>query len=421
MERVKQSRRKSPRQEVENYYKILGTRANATQTTIKKKYIESVKTFPPETHPEEFQRIRRAYETLHDPARRSEYDMFRKYGGKLEKLMNEAHRYKELEQWDKAIDLLNKARKITPNNVQICIMLAYALFFQGDAELSREHFRIAYNLAVADDEKILVLTLQARILLETDRAEEALDVLEYARSTYPQHSNLLQSAYLSAYRELGRNEELWAMTQNTLPSPESQSPDDIFLYVNWINTMIDLDKWNVWSTVQSRMRKFLKTIKDNEDKLMVTSVLLSEYKEYCEVARFREAMIFIDMVNYILPKEPYVKKLRQETQELMRIEKELGRMSHDMDVFPVISMYVHEWHCEEFLPPEEIAMYSERRKEFIKGELAEMDYLMDTFITDGIRTVKRKYPGIYKRFQRQLDELLHEHQAKLPKKTGHLW
>lgn len=409
MERAKPSRRKSSRQKVENFYRILGTRANATPATIKRKYIESVKAFPPETHPEEFQRIRRAYETLSDPARRSEYDLLRKYGGKLEKLFDEAYKYKELEQWDKAIDILNQARIIAPNNAQICIMLAYALCFQGDAGLSREHFRIAYNLAVTDEEKILVLTLQARLLLETDRAEEALEVLEYARSNYPQHSQLLQSVYLGVYRELGRNEELWAMTQNSLPSPESQSPDDIFIYVNWINTMIELDKWNLWSAVQSRVRKFLKTINDNEDKLMVTSVLMSEYKEYCEAARFREAMIFIDMINYILPKEPYIKKLRQETQELMRVEKELARMSRDMDVFPVISMYANEWLCEEFLPAEEIAMISEHRREFIEGELAEMSYLMDEFITDGVRAVKRKYPGIYKRFQRQFDELLLEH------------
>lgn len=66
----KKTNRRKKKQSMENYYKILNTRANASQLTIKKKYIEMVKQYPPETHPEEFQKIRQAYETLRDPVKR---------------------------------------------------------------------------------------------------------------------------------------------------------------------------------------------------------------------------------------------------------------------------------------------------------------------------------------------------------------
>ena len=90
MEREFFSRKRNRKKgKIENLYKILGTRSNIGQGRIKEKYIEKLKQFPPETHPEEFQEIRRAYEILRDVNKRKQYDMRRKYGEKLEKIMEE--------------------------------------------------------------------------------------------------------------------------------------------------------------------------------------------------------------------------------------------------------------------------------------------------------------------------------------------
>ena len=86
METKKPTRGRSKKPKLENFYKILGVRANATQSAIKQKYIVSVKSLPPETHPEEFQQVRRAYETLRDPLKRRQYDLLRKFGGKFDKI-----------------------------------------------------------------------------------------------------------------------------------------------------------------------------------------------------------------------------------------------------------------------------------------------------------------------------------------------
>lgn len=50
METKRQSGRRGAKPKVENYYKILDTRSNATQQTIKAKYIAQVKAFPPQQH-----------------------------------------------------------------------------------------------------------------------------------------------------------------------------------------------------------------------------------------------------------------------------------------------------------------------------------------------------------------------------------
>ena len=49
---------------------ILGVPSNATQDEIRAAYLQKVKEHPPERSPEEFERIRDAYDALRDPHRR---------------------------------------------------------------------------------------------------------------------------------------------------------------------------------------------------------------------------------------------------------------------------------------------------------------------------------------------------------------
>ncbi|NOK38113.1 DnaJ domain-containing protein [Corallococcus exercitus] len=60
-----------PRQ---NPYEVLGIEKDADARAIKKAYFERVRQNPPETHPEEFRRLREAYELLSDPEARQAFD-----------------------------------------------------------------------------------------------------------------------------------------------------------------------------------------------------------------------------------------------------------------------------------------------------------------------------------------------------------
>ncbi|RKH42353.1 hypothetical protein D7Y23_31410 [Corallococcus sp. AB050B] len=60
-----------PRQ---NPYEVLGVEQDADARAIKKAYFERVRQNPPETHPEEFRRLREAYELLSDPEARQAFD-----------------------------------------------------------------------------------------------------------------------------------------------------------------------------------------------------------------------------------------------------------------------------------------------------------------------------------------------------------
>jgi curved DNA-binding protein CbpA len=53
-------------------FAVLGVERDATAEDVRRTYFRLVRQNPPEAHPEEFKRIRAAYETLRSPLRRAE-------------------------------------------------------------------------------------------------------------------------------------------------------------------------------------------------------------------------------------------------------------------------------------------------------------------------------------------------------------
>ena len=57
-------------------YAVLGLRADADDETIRRRYLELVKQFSPEHHPEKFALVRQAYENLRDLETRLRHRLF---------------------------------------------------------------------------------------------------------------------------------------------------------------------------------------------------------------------------------------------------------------------------------------------------------------------------------------------------------
>lgn len=55
---------------------VLGISQNATDEDIRAAYLLRVREYPPDRAPEQFEKIRDAYETLRDPRRRVRYRLF---------------------------------------------------------------------------------------------------------------------------------------------------------------------------------------------------------------------------------------------------------------------------------------------------------------------------------------------------------
>lgn len=410
MEAAKRSsRKKRPKEKIENYYKILGIRSNATQAAIKQKYIEGVKSFPPETHPEQFQQIRKAYETLRDPVKRSEYDMLRKYGDKIEKILEKAMDKLESGDWDESADLFRQAQKVSPDNLSACMGLAHVSLLQGEEETFQQQFRMGSDIASTEEEKVMVIGFKAGLLLEEGRAEEAIRELDHITSLYPQHAGKLHHLIIQAFIELDRAEEALVLAESAIPDEQSQEPEDIGRFINWINVIIEAEKWNLWGKAQSRLKKFLKMIQDEGDKFMVLFSLTQEFTGYYEAGRFREADMYMDLIYYMDSRFPLVQQARRDTQEMARIQREIERLQEDREIFPLISIHAFEWFYEGILEPDEL--YYVRSN--VPPSLLDEMMLMKEELAAGVIRLKKKYPLVYRRYQEDWEEMYEEAVAGL--------
>lgn len=405
METKKPSRTRARKPKLENFYKILGVRANATQASIKQKYIASVKSFPPETHPEEFEQIRRAYETLRDPLKRREYDFTRKYGGKMDKMMEQIAKYVDSGHFTKAEDLVKQLMELMPENNNLHMVLAQIALLKEDFPAFHQHFDIVAQNA-PDQDKPMVMVVKARMLLEEEESEEALQVLDEARSKFPEQLDMFLNLYTEAYTDLDREDDLWELILTLVPAPGTETPGDILIFIHWLNTMFELEEWSFKSKIQQRIRKLLKSVNTEEDKLMITEALQDEHDGFLEVGRFREAEIYIDLLYYIDSANPETKEKRRQTQELMRVDKEIHKMERDETVFPPIIFHAMEWFYSGYWLPEKLKLMS-MSVPFLDSEAGE-DLQIDKMFAQGIVYLRKKYPLLYRRFQNDWDEIFAE-------------
>jgi curved DNA-binding protein CbpA len=404
MEIGKRTQRKKPKkQKVENYYKILGIRVNASAEIIKQSYIQSVKQFTPEHHPEEFQQIRRAYETLRDPIKRREYDFTRKYGDSVDKIMDEALEYMEKENWTKAEALFRQMTDISPHIITAQIGLAQIMLIKGEMLKFEEQKQLLIELAATSEEEATAYVILAKLLLEADMPDQALELLEELRLASPEEADRFFNLFIMAYRELDRNDEVLQLIESKIPNLENQKADDSGLFILWLNAIIDMEKWQLMGKVQARVKQFLRSIQDEAEKLQILHELMEEHDEYNAVMRFREAEIFVEFAYGLDPKNKIIQLIRQDAQELSRIEKEIDRMDKDKELFPLVALQALEWFYEEFDRDEA----SHIRDGLPHDLLREME-VMDEEFAIAINRMKKKYSMIYRRYQEAWDALYAE-------------
>ncbi|TGE31493.1 J domain-containing protein [Desulfosporosinus sp. Sb-LF] len=411
METTKPSQRRSRKSKPEDFYKNLGVRVNATQASIKQKYLDSVESFPPDTHPEKFQQICRAYETLRDPIKRREYDLIRKYSGKLEKIMEDVWGYVESEHYGKAETLIIQAFALMPDNLNLHLFRAYIALLKNDLVTFQEQFDIVEDIA-PDNDKPMILVVKARMLLQEGHPEEAIQVLDEVRSCYPEQIRLLLSLYTDAYQDLDRGEDLWKLILTFVPAPWNEIPEDIMIFIYWLNSMFDQKQWSFKSKIQLRVRKLLKSVTNEDDKLMIIDALQHEHEEYFDVGRFREAELFIDLIYYIDSANPRIHQQHRQTHELARVQKEIKQLECDENNFPPLTFHALEWFYHDFWSPEELRLIRDGMLSFI-NDPAFANLEIDEMFVEGITYLRKRYPLVYRYFHDHWDELFLEHMQNL--------
>lgn len=401
-------RRKRPKKEkIENLYKILGTRSNISQDRIKEKYIEKLREFPPETNPEEFQEIRRAYETLKDTKKRKQYDMMRKYGDKIEKTMEDVMYLMSNGNWKQAKALLTSILDIDPDNTVISLSLAEILL---ELEEFEEFNSIIDNvLEMADgDEKELIIFIKFGMLNSRGYGEEGLKVLNKGM-VYITDMAEYHRLRIIAFTENDDYMKAWEEFKFIISPSQTLTIEDFDILTLWLSTAMQLEKWGELTKIQNQFKRLFKTIEDEEELFMMKSQLWEEAEAYVEATRYREADIFMQLLSQLDRKDVEIEARKIEIQAIAKIDMDLSRIMKDSEIIPyvtvkILDLYYSRYACEEY--------YEEFKRDYPYDMMNEMEG-MNLEIGYGISRVKKKCPSLYREFNDELGTLFDDVTAGL--------
>lgn len=391
---------------LEDYYRTLGTTAKAGPEKIKERYFEKLRAFPPETHPEEFQQIRKAYETLKNPDERRKYDILRKFGPKIEKEMNNAM-IQVMTGNDKAAHkTLSKIIEMDPDNVQGYLIKAELYLEQNNLADFEIYFQKAIDKLKTEEGADLAF-LKIALLAEHGYMEAAQKEIVCSKERYPASATQFDQISIRVYRGLRDYENLWQITSKLVPPIKESQPDHIYLMIDWLIAGLELEKKKEISHIISRMKKLLRLIEDQEERDYLTSVFVDEYCGYHDVGRFEDAMAFIELALFIDKNDKELQALKKELVPLVALDATIRRLDCDCYLIPYLKVVALKHFYESFdIEPEEgfsadyyqtIAEYKDCNEE----------------IAWGIMQIKKRYPAVYKAFQSDWEALFAEHTAGL--------
>jgi len=394
-------------------YKVLGTTAKASEKTIKKRYIERVKEFPPETHPEEFQNIRLAYDTLKDPDKRNKYDVQRLYGSTPQEVLEKASEYMNKGEPEKAKDLLEKALSMDPKNAEVHTFLGFLYLVEEEFEEFEKHFSEAYTL-VPEKFKVGILVKKATLSLSNEEPELALDALNKLKALHPEDVDLYIPLFFKVYEELGMEEELWNLAQervDQLPANTWEAahwPD----YLNWIHALIETQNWSLKSKVMGRVKKYLKNVQFDEEKEdEILEDLWEFYEDALDNGQYKIASVFLDLLKLLQPKDPDLLEETASFKKEKQLNEEIHRLSKDSYIYPPVIVEVLKTYLDDYFP-EQLDYYIES----IPPNLYEMFDPDEEDFAISLALLKKKYKGIYHEYKEKWDALFEEKQSNLSRR-----
>ncbi|UOQ83600.1 J domain-containing protein [Gracilibacillus salinarum] len=393
------------KEKIENYYKILGTTANIGQGRIKEKYIKAVKEHPPETDPEGFEKVRKAYETLKDPIKRKEYDFLRKYGGKEEDLLENA--LSAIEQGDakKAEDLLQRADKLTSNNLIVKAGFMQLAGLKNDLEEVESIFTDILT-SVSDPEEVAIMhSVKVKVLTDMECMEEAIETLHQGMERVPEYTPVLAMSLAVLYAEIGKFKNAMKTMENSVSEDGTDTINDGPIYLLWLEMVVVSREWSALSKVQSKFKKHMKNITNQEDRDELYEQLMASFSGHYQLAEYREAEVYINLLTFLSDKnDPELKQLQFEVKNNARAQKELDRLGGDEDMFPLLYLKGFQWFYADKLPAEEVASVLDG---IPLSVVAEFEEEKEDFAA-GIIKLRKKYPVLYKQFKDSWDSLFDE-------------
>ncbi|ADU31950.1 J domain-containing protein [Evansella cellulosilytica] len=168
-----------------SYYEILGVEPSTPSSDIRKAYVRKIRQYPNETHPKEFQLIRKAYEVLSDESQRAAYDSSGQNDDEYERLFSEAMAMMNNGKYYQASNLFNDIIVRYPGDRVARYYKALSLI---EINSSDKALAIAKQLLIEDPNNVDYMELTVLAHEKEKNHDQAIRLLEKLIDRYPEKS-----------------------------------------------------------------------------------------------------------------------------------------------------------------------------------------------------------------------------------------
>lgn len=209
--------------DVENPYKVLGVERSADERAVKKAYVALVRKFSPEKHPEEFKKIRAAYELLLDPTARARFDEgekgYAEYGEELSRRLEDVDQANSDGNAELAREILVPLAEKFPDVTVVKEKLGFLHLNAGEHERAIDVFAA---LAAKEPENARHLLHSAFALARLERHPQVEKALREALRLEPKNVRV-GLAFIDFLIERGRTVEAIKAADDIVPRLEPNS------------------------------------------------------------------------------------------------------------------------------------------------------------------------------------------------------
>jgi len=191
------------------------------------------------------------------------------------------------------------------------------------------------------------------------------------------------------------------------PSIKESTPEDIYLFIDWLIAGVELGKKNELGHIVRRIKKVLRLFEEEEELEYLFDVFMDEYTGYYEVARFNDAAPFLDLALAVDKSDQELQQEKKQLAPLVALDYGIQRLDKDYYIIPYVRILALKLFYEK---------YTEAVDEYILKDYYEIKSEFeghDEEIAVSIMLVKKKYNAVYKAFQNEWEQLFSKHTAGL--------
>ncbi|NLI93096.1 MAG: DnaJ domain-containing protein [Peptococcaceae bacterium] len=387
---------------MKDYYSTLNITRNATVAEIKKAYFTLVRAYPPDRHPEEFRKIREAYEVLVDENTRRQYDLVDSMPDIVKLYFKEGRKALDEGDAEKAIRLLEEVIKFYPHFSVVNSLL-------GEAYLKNENsvkaIRIFEKLAAQEQNNAGFVRRLAEAYALRGWHKKA--IIQFRRALSLDEDNIslwlgLTDCYLQA-KDFQKAKET---VREGLEVSNRKGWDNLELYYHIIQ--IDILSHDLISMRKRLEEMKNKAIEKEEERANAAWFLAALAKMIHSIGLEEEAAAAINTAFALQPDDEKIQSIKKEVDTQYSLLMEIKKLKKDS---AVDSRLAEMLDCELHMCGQKDCLDCKITQFF-----CEMDIIVEIeSLRKDVLRLKNSYPELYNMKKEFFDSVLN------PKKEQHLF